>query len=62
YSPSGAAGALTVSASTIDDARANFSNYSECVAVFAPDLDILSTSIESNTATPSLSGTSMASP
>ncbi|KAJ7865184.1 peptidase S8/S53 domain-containing protein, partial [Mycena olivaceomarginata] len=62
YSPSGAAGALTVSTSTIGDARADFSNYGECVDVFAPDLDILSTFIESNTATPSLSGTSMASP
>lgn len=53
---------ITVGASTISDARAYFSNYGKCVDIFAPGLNILSTYIGSNTATATLSGTSMASP
>lgn len=61
-SPASAENAITVGASTIADARAYFSNYGKCVDIFAPGLNILSTYIGSNSATATLSGTSMASP
>ena len=61
-SPASAENAITVGASTISDARAYFSNYGKCVDIFAPGLNVLSTYIGSNTATATLSGTSMASP
>jgi cerevisin len=62
YSPAGAAGAVTVGASTLADEPAYFSNYGECVDIFAPGLNILSTWIGSPDATNTISGTSMASP
>lgn len=62
YSPAAAEKAVTVGASTISDERAYFSNYGPCVDVFGPGLNILSTYIGSDSATASLSGTSMASP
>lgn len=61
-SPAAAENAITVGASTISDARAYFSNYGKCVDIFAPGLNILSTYIGSDSATATLSGTSMASP
>lgn len=61
-SPASAELAVTVGASTISDARAYFSNYGDVVDIFAPGLNILSTYIGSETATATLSGTSMASP
>jgi len=61
-SPAAAENAITVGASTIEDERAWFSNYGRCVDVFAPGKDILSAWIGSNTATNTISGTSMASP
>lgn len=61
-SPASAELAVTVGASTISDARAYFSNYGDTVDIFAPGLNILSTYIGSDTATATLSGTSMASP
>lgn len=61
-SPAGAENAITVGASTVSDARAYFSNWGKCVDIFAPGLNILSTYIGSETATATLSGTSMASP
>jgi len=51
-----------VGASTIDDQCASFSNVGPCVDIFAPGVNILSTYRGSNTATATLSGTSMASP
>lgn len=62
YSPAAAEKAVTVGASTLSDARAYFSNYGKCVDIFGPGLNILSTYIGSDTATATLSGTSMASP
>lgn len=61
-SPAAAENAITVGASTLSDARAYFSNYGKCVDIFAPGLNILSTYIGSDSATATLSGTSMASP
>jgi cerevisin len=62
FSPAGAEKAVTVGASTIADERAYFSNFGSCVDVFAPGLNIMSTWIGSDTATNTISGTSMASP
>jgi len=62
YSPAAAEKAITVGASTIEDERAWFSNFGSCVDVFGPGKDITSTWIGSNTATNTISGTSMASP
>ncbi|KAJ6450362.1 subtilisin-like serine protease [Mycena sanguinolenta] len=62
FSPAGAEKVVTVGASTIRDERADFSNYGECVDVFAPGVKIRSTDIGSNEATSLKSGTSMASP
>ncbi|CCF60643.1 hypothetical protein KAFR_0L00360 [Kazachstania africana CBS 2517] len=62
-SPASAEQAVTVGASTISDERAYFSNWGECVDIFAPGLNILSTYIGANDdVTATLSGTSMASP
>ncbi|KAF9784070.1 peptidase S8/S53 domain-containing protein [Thelephora terrestris] len=62
YSPAAAEKAITVGASTLGDERAYFSNFGECVDVFAPGLNILSTWTGTETATNTISGTSMASP
>lgn len=62
YSPAAAELAVTVGASTLGDERAYFSNHGECVDVFGPGLNILSTWTGSETATNTISGTSMASP
>ena len=56
------AGVMTVGASDARDARASFSNYGPCVDWFAPGVSIKSAWRTSNTATKSLSGTSMAAP
>ncbi|MEQ1690066.1 MAG: PKD domain-containing protein [Gemmatimonas sp.] len=61
-SPSSTATAITVASTTIGDARSSFSNFGSCVDIFAPGSSITSTWISSNTATSTLSGTSMASP
>ena len=61
-SPSRAANAITVGATTSSDARASYSNFGSCVDVFAPGSSILSAWYTSNTATNTISGTSMASP
>lgn len=61
-SPARTAEALTVGATTNTDARASFSNYGSCLDIFAPGAGIVSAYHTGNSATASLSGTSMASP
>lgn len=62
YSPSRAPSAITVGATTSSDARASYSNYGSCLDIFAPGSSITSAWNTSDTATNSISGTSMASP
>jgi subtilisin family serine protease len=61
-SPSRVASAITVGATTSTDAKASYSNYGTCLDIFAPGSAITSAWYSSNTATNSISGTSMASP
>ncbi len=61
-SPARVAEAITVGASTSSDARSSFSNFGSVVDIFAPGSAILSAWSTSNTATNTISGTSMAAP
>ena len=61
-SPARVPEALTVGATTSGDGRASYSNYGTCVDVFAPGDGITSTYNRSDTATTTMSGTSMAAP
>lgn len=61
-SPASADDVITVGSTTRNDARSSFSNHGACVSVFAPGSDILGAWIGGNTATRTISGTSMASP
>jgi len=61
-SPARVSQAITVGASTQSDARASFSNFGSVVDIFAPGSGILSAYRTSDTATATLSGTSMAAP
>ncbi|MBA3745430.1 S8 family serine peptidase [Sporichthya sp.] len=54
--------AITVGAITREDERAGFSNYGSCVDIWAPGSAIRSAHNSSDTATITLSGTSMATP
>ena len=58
--PANAPSALTVAASTITDARSSSSNFGDCVDIFAPGRDILSTWLAGGTST--ATGTSQAAP
>ncbi|SCE69143.1 Serine protease, subtilisin family [Micromonospora viridifaciens] len=62
YSPARVAPAITVGATQNNDAAASFSNYGTCVDILAPGVNITSAWYTSNTATNTISGTSMASP
>ena len=62
YSPARVASALTVGSTTSSDSRSSFSNFGSCVDLFAPGSGITSAWRTSNTATNTISGTSMASP
>ena len=62
YSPARAAAAITVGSTTSTDARSSFSNYGTCLDVFAPGSSITSSWYTSDTATNTISGTSMATP
>jgi len=62
YSPARVPTAITVGATTSTDARASYSNYGTCLDIFAPGSSITSAWYTSNTATNTISGTSMATP
>lgn len=62
YSPARVSTAVTVGATQNNDARASYSNFGTCTDIFAPGTSITSTWIGSNTATNTISGTSMATP
>jgi subtilisin family serine protease len=61
-SPARAPSALTVGATASNDTMASFSNFGSCVDLFAPGVGITSAWHTSDTATNTISGTSMASP
>lgn len=61
-SPARAAAAITVGSTTTTDARSSFSNFGTCVDIFAPGSSITSAWRTSDTATNTISGTSMATP
>lgn len=62
YSPARAPKAYTIGATVNTDAKASYSNYGNCVNLFAPGSSITSAWYTSNTAINTISGTSMASP
>ncbi|MEU8243580.1 S8 family peptidase [Actinoplanes missouriensis] len=61
-SPARVTTAITVSATNSSDAKPSWANRGSCVDVFAPGISIPSTWNTSDTATNTISGTSMASP
>ena len=61
-SPARTASAITVGSTTTSDARSSFSNFGTCVDIFAPGSSITSAWGTSDTATNTISGTSMATP
>jgi subtilisin family serine protease len=62
YSPARVGEALTVGATTNSDAKASYSNWGKCLDLFAPGSSITSAWRTSDTATNTISGTSMATP
>jgi subtilisin family serine protease len=62
YSPARAPAALTVGATTSSDARASYSNYGSCLDLFGPGSSIRSAWSTGDSATKTISGTSMAAP
>jgi subtilisin family serine protease len=61
-SPARVPNAMTIGATTNTDAKTSWSNYGNCVDFFAPGASITSAWYTSNTATNTISGTSMAAP
>jgi serine protease len=62
FSPARVAAAITVGSTTSSDARSSFSNFGTCLDIFAPGSSITSAWSTSDTATNTISGTSMATP
>ncbi|WP_036375774.1 S8 family peptidase [Micromonospora sp. ATCC 39149] len=62
YSPAAVPTAITVGATQSNGARASYSNWGTCVDIFAPGSNVLSAWYTSDTATNTISGTSMAAP
>ena len=62
FSPARVPDMITVGSTTNTDTRSSFSNWGTCLDWFAPGSNITSTWIGSNTATNTISGTSMAAP
>ncbi|WP_433350189.1 proprotein convertase P-domain-containing protein [Micromonospora sp. CA-111912] len=61
-SPASTPTAITVGATTSTDAKASYSNYGTCLDIFGPGSSITSAWNTSDTATNTISGTSMAAP
>jgi subtilisin family serine protease len=61
-SPARVPSAMTIGATDKTDTKASWSNYGSCVDFFAPGVGITSSWYTSNTATNTISGTSMATP
>ena len=61
-SPARVASAITVGATTSTDARASYSNFGTCLDLFGPGSNITSSWYTSDSATNTISGTSMATP
>jgi len=61
-SPASEPAVITVGSTTSNDARSSFSNYGTCLDIFAPGSGITAAWIGSDSATNTISGTSMASP
>ena len=62
YSPARVPEAITVSATDNTDKKASYANYGTCVDIFAPGNNITSAWYTNDTATNTISGTSMATP
>merc|ERR1719421_2700011 len=62
FTPAFAPAAITVGATQKGDRRAGYSNYGTCIDIFAPGSNVLSAWWNSDTASKSISGTSMACP
>lgn len=62
FSPASEPSAITVGAIDSTNARASFSNYGALLDLWGPGVSVLSAWIGSNTATSTISGTSMATP
>jgi subtilisin family serine protease len=62
FTPARTPEAITVNATDRTDARSSFSNFGSCTDIFAPGRDITSAWNTSDTATNTISGTSMATP
>jgi PKD repeat protein len=62
YSPARVAEAMTVGATNNTDTKGSWSNFRNCVNIFAPGVSITAAWHSSNTATNTISGTSMAAP
>ncbi|WP_210574697.1 S8 family peptidase [Streptomyces sp. GESEQ-4] len=62
YSPARVASAITVGATTNTDAKASYSNFGSILDIFAPGSSITAGWYTSDTATNTISGTSMATP
>lgn len=62
FSPASASGSFAVGASNMWDQKTSFSSSGPCVDIFAPGEWIQSAFVDSNTATATLHGTSMAAP
>jgi subtilisin family serine protease len=61
-SPSRVPEAITVGATQSNDQKASFSNFGTCLDIFAPGVSITSSWMTNDTATNTISGTSMATP
>merc|ERR1712087_1037552 len=62
FSPAFVPSAVTVGSTDSTDTRSYFSNYGNCVDIWAPGSDVTSLSHTSDTGTATFSGTSMACP